>query len=320
MGIKRTCLCGLMVLAGCNKPATDIPAFGTLERDRIDLSADSNEPIRVILVREGQRVAAGESLLIQSNERAEVALARARAEEAVARSSLAEAESGPRAQEIVQGRARLEAARSARKTAKYELDRQVSLVERKFASASQVDTLRGRYEEALAREAEAEAALDELLAGTRSEAIDQARNHHAATSATVRDLELTVSRTIIHSPMDGIVETLPYEVGERPPVGATVVRVLAATPLYANVHIAEPVRTRVNSGTRALIRVDGYPDPFAGTVRWVSAEASFTPYFALNQHDRSLLSYAAEIDLTAEDNQGLPVGVPVQVTFPDLSP
>ena len=217
MGIKRTCLCGLMLLAGCSKPTTDIPAFGTLERDRIDLSADSNEPIRVILVREGQRVAAGESLLTQSSERAEVALARARAEEAVARSSLAEAESGPRAQEIVQGRARLEAARSARLTAKYELDRQVSLMERKYASASQVDTLRGRYEEAQAREAEAEAALDELLAGTRSEAIDQARNHHAATSATVRDLQLTVSRTIIHSPIAGIVETLPYKVGERPP-------------------------------------------------------------------------------------------------------
>ena len=51
-----------------------------------------------------------------------------------------------------------------------------------------------------------------------------------------------------------------------------------------------------------------------GTVRWVSADASFTPYFALTEHDRSRLSYLAEIDLPGA--AGLPSGVPLQADFP----
>ena len=51
-----------------------------------------------------------------------------------------------------------------------------------------------------------------------------------------------------------------------------------------------------------------------------AADAAFTPYFALSQHDRSRLSYVAEIDLTGEETERLPVGIPVQVTFPDLEP
>ena len=51
-----------------------------------------------------------------------------------------------------------------------------------------------------------------------------------------------------------------------------------------------------------------------GRVRWVSADASFTPYFALTEHDRSRLSYLAEIDL--EDARDLPSGLPLQVDFP----
>jgi len=51
-----------------------------------------------------------------------------------------------------------------------------------------------------------------------------------------------------------------------------------------------------------------------GTVRWVSTDASYTPYFALTEHDRSRLSYLAEIDLP--DASSLPSGLPLEVDFP----
>ena len=62
------------------------------------------------------------------------------------------------------------------------------------------------------------------------------------------------------------------------------------------------------------VRVDGVAEALEGRVRWVSADASFTPYFALTEHDRSRLSYLAEVDL--EDARDLPSGVPLQVDFP----
>jgi len=49
-------------------------------------------------------------------------------------------------------------------------------------------------------------------------------------------------------------------------------------------------------------------------VRWIANEAAFTPYYALTEHDRSRLSYLAEIDVVEEQGR-LPDGVPVEVDF-----
>ena len=82
-------------------------------------------------------------------------------------------------------------------------------------------------------------------------------------------------------------------------------------------HIPQPLRTRLNPGTSAEVLIDGYSEPFAGEIRWISSEAAFTPYFALTQHDRSRLSYLAEVDLSGAAD--LPSGVPVEVRFPTVT-
>lgn len=307
-------------LVACEVPLSEVPSLGTLERDRIELSADSSEPIVAILVSEGQIVAPGDPLIQQNTERAEAALARARADEQVARAALAEAEQGPRAQAIDQGRARLQATKSSRTSALHELERQKSLVDRNFSAQSTVDILQGRFDEAVARVEEAEAALDELLAGSRNETIDQARSRYAATTATVQDLDITLARATIRSPVAGIIEVLPFELGEKPNSGQTLAIVLAEAPIYARVHVPEPLRTRVIPGMAARVRIDGHERSFDAKIRWVAADASFTPYFALSERDRTRLSFLAEVDLTGDDASELPIGVPAQVFFPGIDP
>ncbi len=73
-----------------------------------------------------------------------------------------------------------------------------------------------------------------------------------------------------------------------------------------------------NPGAEALIWIDSRQLPLRGNLRWISLDAAFTPYFALNQHDRSGLSYVAEVDVVENDGV-LPVGVPVEVSFPGLT-
>ena len=74
------------------------------------------------------------------------------------------------------------------------------------------------------------------------------------------------------------------------------------------------MRVSVQPGKKLDVRVDGISGSITGTVRWVSADASFTPYFALTEHDRSRLSYLAEVDVP--DASSLPSGVPLEVDFP----
>jgi HlyD family secretion protein len=85
---------------------------------------------------------------------------------------------------------------------------------------------------------------------------------------------------------------------------------------YARVHVPESLRAQFTAGSRVLARVDGIAEPLAGSVRYISAEAAFTPYYALTQKDRTRLSYLAEIALDDARAAALPAGVPVQVTLP----
>ena len=312
-----TALCLLAITSGCSDNDATTRALGTLERDRIELTAESTEPITRIIVREGDTLSINDIIIEQDVTRANIALARARADEAVARSALSEAEAGPRAQQIRQGRARLAAASSATKTVHHELQRELTLADRKLSSQNRVDILQGRYNEAEARKREAQAAFDQLLEGTRSEVIDQARSKHAAATAMVEDLNISLDRAKTRSPVSGLVEALPFDIGERPPFGATVAVILSDDRSYARVHVSEPLRAQLKNGTPAEVWIDGKEAPLAGRLRWISANAAFTPYYALNQHDRAHLSYLAEIDLTDNDND-LPIGIPVEVSFPTL--
>jgi HlyD family secretion protein len=85
---------------------------------------------------------------------------------------------------------------------------------------------------------------------------------------------------------------------------------------YARVYVPEPLRTRFLAGTAVEAAVDGLDTRLPGTVRYVSAEAAFTPYYSLTQKDRSRLAYRAEITLEGAEATALPTGMPVQVFVP----
>jgi HlyD family secretion protein len=87
---------------------------------------------------------------------------------------------------------------------------------------------------------------------------------------------------------------------------------LSGTQPYARIYIPESKRVHVRPGTKARVYVDGLTEPLAGTVRWVSSEAAFTPYFALTEHDRGRLSFLAKVDILNAGDR-LPDGVPVEV-------
>lgn len=311
--LKPVSLVFMLLLSGCDRDDLDY-AVGTIERYRIDVVADSGEPVVELNVIEGDAVEPGMPLLTQDPGKLRIALDQARSEEAVALARLREAEAGPRAQEIDKARAQLASSEAALATAEHELARQRSLIARNYASESRVNLLQGEVDTASARVDEITAQLAELLEGTRSEQIDQARASYAAAQARVADLSFDMARTVVRSPVSGVVESLPFRLGERPARGQTVISLLSDERTFARVHIPEPLRTGIALGDTASIRVDGHERDYRGRVRWISSEAAFTPYYALTQHDRSRLAYLAEIDLL--DDVQLPAGVPAEVRFP----
>jgi HlyD family secretion protein len=305
----------LAMLTGCSSDTDEARLVGTLERDRIEIVAEASEPIVTIDVREGQHVSAGDVLLRQETEVAGARSAQAKAEVAQARQRLAELEKGARTETIDEARARLAAAKAAAERDEKELTRVRELIERRLVAQSQLDQALAARTASSASVREAQASLTALVRGNRIEDVEEGRAALVATESALRGIELADARLVVRATRNGVVDALPYEVGERPPAGSPVVILLADTPAFARIYVPEPRRARVVPGVKAQVAVDGIEEPLAGVVRWVAHDAAFTPYFALTQRDRSRLSFLAEVEITDPRARDMPSGVPVEVTL-----
>jgi len=301
-----------LLLASCERETENF-MVGTLERDRIELKVESSEPIVSIDVRDGQTVVPGDLVLTQDPARALQRLQQLAGLRDQAAARLAELKRGPREETIREARANLEATRVQRNNARSDLERTREVFGRGLSSQGQLDRDETAYKTAVAREQAAVEALERLLNGTTVEELQQAEAALAAAEAQFRAAELDLERTRIVAPVAGTVDKVLYQLGERPAAGTTIAVLLDNSRTFARVYVPEQLRTRIRPGVSLSVRIDGVADRFDGRVRWVSADASFTPYFALTEHDRSRLSYLAEIDLDGADE--LPAGVPLQVDF-----
>jgi HlyD family secretion protein len=306
-----------LLATGCSRERP-IEVHGTVERDRLELIAESNERIVEVPVHEGDRVDAGAVLVRQEAGTVEPRLQQLRAALAQAQRRLADLQQGPREQEIDEARAALTGAASALQTAESEYQRVQALVERKLLSASSLDQARAGRDAARATRDTARARLQLLRAGTRMEQVAEAQAAVARAEAALAEIETVAARYTVTAPRAGLVEALPYKLGERPAAGRPVAVLLADGAPYARVYVPETLRTRFLAGTAVEAAVDGVEARLAGTVRYISAEAAFTPYYSLTQKDRSRLAYRAEITLEGAEAAALPAGMPVQVFVPDV--
>jgi len=117
----------------------------------------------------------------------------------------------------------------------------------------------------------------------------------------------------ITSARRGRVDSIPFKRGDRPPVSAVVTTMLSGERPWARVYVPEPFRSKMMPGQTYTVLVDGQETPYDARLRTISSEASFTPYYALHEKDRSRLVYVAELDLLKEQSKSLTAGTPVQL-------
>jgi HlyD family secretion protein len=299
-------------LAGCGPDENDNRVIGELASDRIELTAEFNEPIVEILVAEGESVMAGQPLLRQNDARAHARLAEAEALFLQAKARLDELVRGPRSEQITAGRANVEGATQDLEFRQSEQARISDIHKRGLASADSLDKADAAWDAAQANLKLRLAQLEELLAGTTIEELAQAEQAVNQVAARRDSARIDVERHVIVAPVDGVVDSRIFELGERPAAGQPVVIMLSGEQVFARVYVPEHLRVKVSSGTKARIFVDGLDEAIPGHVRWISSEAAFTPYFALTERDRGRLSFIAKVDIS-DERARLPDGVPVEV-------
>ncbi|MEO4045939.1 HlyD family efflux transporter periplasmic adaptor subunit [Pseudomonas sp. CAU 1711] len=296
-------------LTGCNSDGERL--LGTLEWDRIALPAEASETVLAWKVTEGERVEAGQLLLELDPRRQDARIAQARGEVAQATARLAELSNGARSETIDAARADLARNRAELTDAERNFRRIAALYQRKQVAIAELDRARAARDQANAATRSAEAQLRELTNGTRPERLEQAAAVLDAARANLARLEVDRARLSLRAPRAGLVDALPFKVGDQPPAGAELVSLLVGEAPYARVFIPASSRAEIEVGDAMRVFVEGIEQPFAARVRSIRSEASFTPYYALTGDDASRLTYRAELLLEGETARRLPAGLPL---------
>ncbi|MEO0998355.1 MAG: HlyD family efflux transporter periplasmic adaptor subunit [Pseudomonadota bacterium] len=304
------------VLGGCDGDAADSRAVGQLESERVEVVVEASERIVERGVAEGTRVAAGDMLYRLDPTLADARLRAAAATHEERIAALEELTNGTRVEVLDQARAELAGAEDARAFRDSELERLTELAKKGLASETAVDTAAAALDDARAILNTRRARLEELANGARPEAVRRAQAAVAAAAAERDRLAEELERHTVRAPVDALLDRYLFEVGERPQAGQAGAILLTGTQPYASVFLPAAMRARLAVGAAVDVAVEGMDAPLRGSVRWVSAETAYTPYFALTEHDRGRLSYRAEIDLGQAGSTRLPEGLPVEVHLP----
>lgn len=162
---------------------------------------------------------------------------------------------------------------------------------------------------------QAQAQLDALKAGARQQQLDAARAQIALAQAQVQGIEVQLKKTILLSPVDGIVLNRSIEPGEMASPGAALFGVGRLEALELTVYLSEDRFALVKPGQAAIVRVDAYPGrDFPATVLRIADKAEFTPRNVQTVDGRKETVYAVRLSIPNAD-LSLKSGMPADVRF-----
>ena len=304
----------LFLLTACDSGSTSM-ALGSLERQRIALTATTNEVVVSLPVAQGSQVTQG-TVLVQLDDTLQKAnVAKALADVAQATANYEKLLKGAREEEIAAARAKVSGAKATLQESEANYRCIASMAKDNLASKADLDRALATRDSGVANLDSAQEQLRELVAGSREEDIRFALANLDATEAVLAGEQKKLADLTIRATRDGILDNLPWNLGERVTQGSPLAVVLAGKAPFARVYVPEPYRVKVSVGDALLVHVDGVDQPIEGKVSWIANEPAFSPYYALNQEERARLMYLAEVQLPDSAAQ-LPSGVPAQVEMP----
>ena len=303
-----------LILTACDNRPQNI-ALGTLERDRIAHTATANEVVMELPVSQGSVVKKGTMLVKLDDTLQKARVSKAKAEVAQAEANLEKLRNGARVEEVAIASEKVAGANAALVVSEANYKRTLKLIEQKMISKAELDVSLAARDANRASLQSAQQQLVELTNGTREEDLRMAEAHLDAVMASLATEKKHLADLTIVATRDGILDNLPWNLGERVTVGSPLAIILAGKAPFARIYVPEPYRAKVKVGDKLIVHIDGIEKPLMGKLRWISSDPAFTPYYALNQQERSRLMYLAEVQLP-DSEAHLPNGVPAQVELP----
>jgi len=306
-----------------SRPDRIVAAGGLVEpvSEARDLAAGVVGRLVKMNVGEGDEVKAGDIVAEIENGDLKAELAAAEAAVAVRANELERLLAGAREQERGEAQAAVREAEAIARMARLTFARRHALGDKSVASQEAIDQARSKLDASEARKAVLAERLSLLLAPPRSENVAIAKANLAVARARVDQVSAQIEKTLIRSPIDGLILKRYRRAGETvtnlPPTLIATVGDIAQLRVRADVDEADIALVAV--GQSVWVTADGYHGRrFMGTVTKKGLQFG-RKNFRTEQPAEHLDTNILEVLIDLQTDARLPIGLRVDVIFNDPS-
>lgn len=306
------CLCFLLLLAGCGKPAAT-GWSGYAEGDYLYIAPSIGGRLQTLSVQAGQQVDKGAPLFGLDNESEQAAQAEAASRLASARAQAANLQTGRRGEEIAVTEAQLKQAEANAVLAKSELERQQQLLSQGFVARARVEDARTALQQAHAHVAELQAALRVARLPARGEERSAAQAGAQAAQDVLRQSQWRTAQKLQTAPEKAEVSEVYFRPGEFVAAGQPVVALLPPANRKARFFVPEAELGGLKMGQTVQLQCDGCGAPITARVSRIASSPEYTPPVIYSNAQRSKLVFMVEAQPSVSDAPRLKPGQPLDV-------
>jgi HlyD family secretion protein len=319
MASLRVPILGLVVVAACIggylllHPELAAPITGVVRATEIRIAPEVGGQLATIKVRKGDTVRAGDVVAELSALELTAAVAQARAALDAATADRENVYSGVRAEQVAALAAEIAKAKSKLTYVDAQLARVSTLARGDFSSQQALDQASNDVAAAKADVAEAEANHAAAIAGPTSEERFIADAQVKAATSGLAVIEQHLGKTILRSPVDGIVSVVVAEIGENVRAGQPVLAVETSGKQWLSFNAREDLLGGVTVGSAVQVAHPGARGTTPAVVTEMRPLGTFATWQAdraVDDHDRNTLRL--RVDLKG-DLSGLEPGMTVWI-------
>jgi HlyD family secretion protein len=319
MANRRILVLGVVLVAACAagylllRPAPGAPIAGVVRATEVRVSPEVAGQLAAIKVHKGDNVHAGDVVAELSADELAAAVAQARAALDAAIANRNNVYAGVRAEQVATLAAETAKAKSRLEYAEQQLGRTSYLARSDTATQQSLDQATNDAASARADVAEAQANHDAAVAGPTKEERAIADAQVQAASAALAVLERHLGKTVLRSPVDGIVSVVVAEVGENVHPGQPVLVVAAKGKQWLSFNAREDFLRDLTVGSTVQVAHAGADQTTPAVVtelRPLGTFATWQAERAVGDHDRSTLRLRLD---PQSDVSGLEPGMTVWI-------
>jgi HlyD family secretion protein len=266
-----------------------------------EIGAEVAGTVDKVLADEGDRVNAGQTLIVLRQREMERQVEQARLALETTRRQFEQVSRGALPDEISRERAELDRRRSARELAEQDLDRAMKLFEKKVLSKADLDRAQSSLEQARASEQSGIHNLQVLIAQPRPEDLAVAEARIRESEAALNLYQEQLRKKIIASPADGLILKRKVEPGQSVVPGNTLMVLSVAEKTEVYVETDENNLRKLRLGQKAVVVAPSFPDrPFDAVLTQIEPQVDYARgVVGLRFRPESLPDYA-RVDMTMD--------------------